>query len=526
MHSTHTHGTMQTRGRLQHTAIALRRILYKEKYKLRRSWPLLAVFNLLAVVYFYIETRHLFIMDHAEVVWYRSIELGHFFYEPLRSIPVCTAIVLAVMQFLPEMRDERLRLSLHLPVSSNAIILSHLLVGSLLLAALMVLSALGLVMVTSLYFPGESIETALWTSAPWFLAGWCAYLGAALALLEPNLKLRIFNLLLTAGFVAPLLMKAVPGTGQKNNRCHRQVLELSVRNLPGHTPKQEFWPLLNTDPAQAGLVFPDDRFRLTDSAMEFINADFNAVDEQLTAAWTSALKAEGFVFPARSVAGNFTILKPFDDGVFVVDSQYAVFHLQRVENQISVTRTPIDPALETRYITVVESTLRQFHGLLLDGHGRLHLLTTDNYKLIALPVAGYDPESMDFKILFDPLYKTCVYSNATTIWAVALDEHYQAIASHTHTMSRAVPTATQKIANFLFPFRLVMSTENSRMVNPQFIASPRFFPAMLLAGLVALALYYCAFSLRHRRRPKLPGMAFVFLTGLYGLISGLLILDE
>ena len=187
------------------------RILYKERHKLRRSWPVLAIFNFLAVIYLYVETRHLFRMDHAEIVWYRSIELGHIYYEILRYVPAISGLLLAVMQFLPEMRDERLRLSLHLPVRSHSIILSHLLVGSVLLAALMAVSATGLVAVTSIYFPWELIKLALITSAPWFLAGWCCYLGAALALLEPGLKLRVFNLLLTAGLAVPLLAQAVPG---------------------------------------------------------------------------------------------------------------------------------------------------------------------------------------------------------------------------------------------------------------------------------------------------------------------------
>jgi len=187
------------------------RILYKERVKLRRGWYLLALFNLLAVARLYVETRHLFRMDHAEIVWYRTIELGHIYYESLRYLPLFSALILAVIQFLPEMRDERLRLSLHLPVRAHSIIFSHLLVGSVLLAALMALSAGGLVLVTRLYFPGEIVYSALMTSAPWFLAGLCAYLGTALAMLEPGLKLRIFNLLLSAGLLAPLLLKAVPG---------------------------------------------------------------------------------------------------------------------------------------------------------------------------------------------------------------------------------------------------------------------------------------------------------------------------
>ena len=198
-------------SRLTRPIPVLERILFKERQKLRRGWPILALFNLLAIVYLFVETRHLFRMDHAEIVWYRSIELGHIYYGMLRYVPSITALSLAVMQFLPEMRDERLRLSLHLPVRAHTIILAHLLVGSVLLASLMAVSAAGLIFVSGLYFPIELVKMALLTSAPWFLAGWCCYLGAALALLEPGLKLRIFNLLLTAGLAVPLLAEAVPG---------------------------------------------------------------------------------------------------------------------------------------------------------------------------------------------------------------------------------------------------------------------------------------------------------------------------
>ena len=188
-----------------------KRILYKERLKLRRIWPVLAGFNLLAGLYLFVETRHLFRMDHAEIVWYRTIELGHIYYGMLRYVPAATGLLLAVSQFLPEMRDERLRLSLHLPVRAHTMILSHMLVGSVLLAALTTVSAAALAAVTGIYFPRELVELALATAAPWFLAGWCCYLGAALALLEPGLKLRIFNLLLTAGLAAPLLAQAGPG---------------------------------------------------------------------------------------------------------------------------------------------------------------------------------------------------------------------------------------------------------------------------------------------------------------------------
>jgi len=260
--------------------------------------------------------------------------------------------------------------------------------------------------------------------------------------------------------------------------------------------------------------------------MEFVNADYNKVDPELSRLWTEELEASGFQFPARLTAGNFTILKPFDDGIFVVDQAYQVFHLKRVEGRPVVRKTPIDPALKCRHITVVESNLGQFHGLLLDGRNRLHLLTADNYKLLELDLPGYDPERMDFKIIFDPLYKTAVYSDERLIRAVALDRNYKPIASYEHLMSRAMPGLAQKIRDFIFPFRMSLTTENSRMIKPEIRFSPYGPVSALTMGLFSLAAWLAWVRLRSRRRPRPLSLAFVFITGIYGLIAGLMMLDD
>lgn len=191
-----------------------------------------------------------------------------------------------------------------------------------------------------------------------------------------------------------------------------------------------------------------------------------------------------------------------------------------------MVRTPIDPGLKCRYLTVVESNLRQFHGLMLDGQNQLHLLTTDNYRLIKLDLPGYDAETMDFKIIFDPLYKTAVYSDDRLIRAVAMDQDYRPIASHEHVMSRAAPGVGQRIGDYLFPFRLVMNSENSRMIEPEFKLSPSALGGFMLMGILAALIYGGLYYYRHQRRPEALNLAFVFAAGLYGLIAGILILDE
>lgn len=189
----------------------LRAVAYKEAVKLRVPWIVLLCCNAAFLAWLFVDVRGLFRFDHPEIVWYRVVGLGQAHYAPARLIPLLSGLVFACMQFLPEMRDERLRLSLHLPVSSGSVVLAHLVAGTAGLAVLYLGDTLFLVWLTFFYFPCEAVNTMLLTFAPWLLAGLTGYLGVTLALLEPMLKLRVFNLALTAGLVMPLLETAPPG---------------------------------------------------------------------------------------------------------------------------------------------------------------------------------------------------------------------------------------------------------------------------------------------------------------------------
>ena len=189
----------------------IRAILYKETIKMRLAWLLLFLFNTAFMIWLFIGVRHLFKLDHPEVVWYRVITLGQEHYSAIRVVTLLVGVVVACVQFLPEMRDERLRLSLHLPTSSNTVILTHLFAGLLAIGLLYLCDGLILVAITLLYFPSDVVPTMLWTVAPWMLAGVTGYLGTTLALLEPGLRLRVFILALTAGLVSPMLARRMPG---------------------------------------------------------------------------------------------------------------------------------------------------------------------------------------------------------------------------------------------------------------------------------------------------------------------------
>ncbi len=297
---------------------------------------------------------------------------------------------------------------------------------------------------------------------------------------------------------------------------NRRVLELSSRHITGNGPETPVWPLLESNPGQARLVFPDDRFRLTDTAMEFINADLNKVDPKLTDQFTRALRREGFVFPSRSVNGKFTILKPFDEGVFIVDDQFSVFHVKREDGTPNVVKTPIPQTLKTRYIKVSENKTRKFYGLLLDQSGGVHLMLHGGYGLVPLPLKGYDPDTMDLKLISNPLYNTAVYSDETRIYAVAMDNNFALLSFFSRAMSRQKITPAKQVYAAIFPFVFHFDTRGNAFFSPGFECSGMSG----FMGLGACLVFYLARAgLSSRKKISPFAVLLVAVTGIYGLIA-------
>lgn len=303
---------------------------------------------------------------------------------------------------------------------------------------------------------------------------------------------------------------------KKTIRANRQVLEFKPRQISDRALKDEVYPLIESVPGSARLVFPEDRFRLG-KEMEFINADYNRRDEKATRVFNDALKKAGFQFPGRLSAGKPTILKPFDEGVFLVDASGAVFHVKRVNGEPRIVKTPIDPALGVRSIKVNENRRREFYGMVLTADKRLHLISYDNYRLITLPLESYDPDTMDFKLIINPLYRTAIYSDSETIRAVVMDSQYRPMDKYEHTMPGASLTVAQSIFNSLTPFSMNLEDPSQGYLAVQIDWHGWRSWISIVIGLAGFLF------LAYRRRAR--GLALVLdgilvaITGLYGLIA-------
>jgi hypothetical protein len=304
---------------------------------------------------------------------------------------------------------------------------------------------------------------------------------------------------------------------------NRQVFELKPHMIADRSPRIQVFPLLESQPGRTRLRFPEDAFRMTDR-MEFINVDTNTVDKRLTEQFTGALKKAGFVFPARLVAGRVSILKSFDEGFFVVDANGSVYHVKRAKGQPVVIKTPIPSDLAVRNIKVTENKKREIYGTLLTEGGELYLITYDNYRLIKLPLENYNPNTMDFKLLINPLCRTAVYSDDHTIYAVAMDTRYRPIAQYQRVMFSGRRTLTDRIYEAIFPFYIKTTDKTSGYLRFDVIWNGRMtFIGIAFSLLFAIVVMY---KRKLDRRKHWPDFAIIMFTGLYGLISVAIVRPE
>lgn len=306
----------------------------------------------------------------------------------------------------------------------------------------------------------------------------------------------------------------------------RQSFELIPRMFPDKHPQIQLYPLFDTKRDVALLKFPKEMFRITDNRMEFITASANTIDEHLSEIFTNALINKGFVFPAKLIAGKTTCMKPFDEGYFIVDSKKRVFHLKHVDNRPVCIKTHIPENIGIRNIKISENNRREFYGTLLTDSGKIYLISYDNYRLIPLLLKNYNPDTMDLKMLVNPIYRTITHSDENAVYAVVTDNHYKPIARYHRDIpslnGRLVETAY--LISFPFSIQPEPDVKLSRYMSFDVVTNGW----LGLVGIVASILIYIAYMRIKKYDMKANWFDFVIIlfTGLYGLIAAVIIKPE
>lgn len=189
----------------------LKSIFFKEWLKIGKIAIVLFAVGFLAIAGIYLNVRHDLVLSDAEKIWDMIVNRQHIHFSIFKFYPLLFGLLVGLAQFVPEIVEKRIKLSLHLPLNEEEVVLKMVSFGAgTVITAFFVLFLLfyfwGLV-----YFPDEIMKLAALTLLPWFLAGLAAYFLSSLIILEPIWKYRIFYLIIAAVFLSMFCKSNIAG---------------------------------------------------------------------------------------------------------------------------------------------------------------------------------------------------------------------------------------------------------------------------------------------------------------------------
>ncbi len=188
----------------------IKAIFYKEWLKTGRTFTVCLVLGLAIALYADLGINRIVANKGVDHVWLIMLMKDQMFIDALRYVPLLIGLAIGISQMAPEMSHKRLKLTLHLPYSSEK------LVGLMILSGLLELTVIyGCMMATvfcyeSMLLPGELVGRGALTALPWFFAGYIAYLFATAVCLEGSWRERILLSLIDIGVLTVMYMQDAP----------------------------------------------------------------------------------------------------------------------------------------------------------------------------------------------------------------------------------------------------------------------------------------------------------------------------
>ena len=178
------------------TRTQIKHLLYKEWIKTRWYAAVGLAGSLILSVYACIDAVSTF-HDRGGTFFYSTLLTGNIaLMTQLKYLPLAIALLIGLPQFLPEITNKRIRLTLHLPVGSTAVVYTMVLYGLAVFCCTLLPALLITTATLAACFPAEVVVATLQTLLPWLLGGMTAYFFTAMIAFEPVWKFRFGYILI------------------------------------------------------------------------------------------------------------------------------------------------------------------------------------------------------------------------------------------------------------------------------------------------------------------------------------------
>lgn len=181
-------------------------IFYKEWIKTRRTVGLMLLLLVALLVYALVQMGQTLRVSGAVQAW-SAVLLKDISLVPAvtKWFTLLTGVLLGVAQFIPEMTDKRLKLTLHLPLRESKIVFVTLLYGIAVLSAAFLLMYVSLYAVLSRHYAAEMLHAMTWQLLPYFEGGLACYLFYGMGLHGAGMAPACGQCARSRGRIIPLL---------------------------------------------------------------------------------------------------------------------------------------------------------------------------------------------------------------------------------------------------------------------------------------------------------------------------------
>jgi hypothetical protein len=323
--------------------------------------------------------------------------------------------------------------------------------------------------------------------------------------------------------------KSINGVEVTPGKIRYERMSLRIRPDMLDTPEVPLHPLLESESQRVRLEMPGDFMRL-EQGIEFVNAATNLVEKEKSARYAKAFADARFAFPPARVAGNPNILKPYDEGYFLVDATGATFHLRQVRGEPVLRRISevVPPAakaqwesLKPRFMHVQEQECREIRAFLLDQNNRPWLVVGEQYRLVPLPLEHYNPATVSVAVRGDLFNRLITATAEDNFELLAFDRDYAVVRSYNESLPTRNESAVGAAARVLFPFTLEFDDDASGFVG--FYLRPGSPATLLVSAACLLGVLGWLAARKRLCWRQLPDILAVAVGGIYGVLLFLLL---